>query len=178
MWGKRTAAFLGCAIVFAACAGAAYDALHPSSSVPDAVLIWPSPHPVLKPLLVSSAPAEKKTTLAQQSASWPSDPSSAAVPFLRDMIELAAPRAEDDDDSAPRTTETPPPPEVDRAQDAAAQKLPDKPPGVSTETTGQAGSRPPDVEKTGGSDDRAHGGTERRRYWHYYRYYRHRSRHR
>ena len=74
MRSKRTAAYVACASVLAACAILAYDAVHPFFPKPEAVLTWPSPAPSSKPLLRASA------------QKWPPDPASAAVPFYQLLL--------------------------------------------------------------------------------------------
>jgi hypothetical protein len=178
VWGKRAAAYLGFASVLAACTAAGYRALHPSTAAtPEGVLIWPSPKPLTKPLLPLSFPAEKKMTVAQWSAGWPADPSSAAVAFFGDMIEMAISLNKIDDDSEDPGTEAPPRPGSDGAASKQAQQLTDKGTTLTTGTTGQAGSPPAEAAgKSSDRDARAHGWSERRhwRYSHSYRYYHHR----
>ena len=48
MRSKRTAAYVACVSVLAACALLAYDAVHPFFPKPEAVLTWPLAGPVIK----------------------------------------------------------------------------------------------------------------------------------
>jgi hypothetical protein len=174
VWGKRVAAYLGFASVFAACAGAGYRALHPSiAATSEGVLIWASPQPGSKPLLLQTSPAEKQTTPAHWSASWPADPSSAAVPFFSDMIQMGISLNEDDEDSGDPVTDVPPRPGSDRAATAQAEKLSEKSPVVSPGTTGQGGSPPAEAAGKGSDRDEHSRGWTERRHWQYSHYSRH-----
>src|SRR5215468_186872 len=119
MRSKRTAAYVACASVLAACAILAYDAVNPFFPKPAAVLTWPSPAPLSKPLLRASA------------QKWPPDPSSAAVPFYQLLLSL---NDDYDDDAGPPGNDTPTGSTTDRARAVDSLKSADKPPAVSKET--------------------------------------------
>jgi hypothetical protein len=166
---KRTAAYVACASVVAACAGLAYDAVHPFFPKPEAVLTWPSPLPPSKPLL----PVPRGT------AEWPPDSSRAAVPFVGDIIRLLLPPDDDcDDDAGPPGSDAPTGSTTDRARAIDGPKPAEKPPAASKETTGQAGPPQSDqARKNAEVDEGVQDGRMRGRY-RYYHHYRHRHHHR
>jgi hypothetical protein len=162
MRSKRTAAYVACASVLAACAILAYDAVNPFFPKPEAVLTWPPPAPSSKPLLRASAHNK-----------WPPDPSSAAVPFYQLLL---SPNDDYDDDAGPPGSDAPTGSTTDRARAIDAPRPVDKPPAASKETTGQAG--PPPADQTGKSEDRDERvpdakGRGRYRYYHHYRHRHH-----
>jgi hypothetical protein len=171
VWGKRAAAYLGFASVLAACSGAGYRALHPSAAAThDGILIWPSPQPISKPLLPKTSPAEKQTTVAHWSASWPADPSSAAVPFFSDMIEMGISLNQEEDDPGDPGTDVPARQGSERTASKPAQKAPDKPGSVPfTGTTGQGGSPPASAARSPDPEERPRGWSGRR-HWNYGHY--------
>ena len=165
MRSKRTAAYVACASVLAACAILAYDAVHPFFPKPEAVLSWPSPAPSSRPLL----PVPRGT------AKWPPDPASAAVPFYQLLL---SPNDDYDDDAGPPGRDAPTGSTTDRARAVDSPKSANKPPAVSKETTGQAGPLPADqAGQNTDRDERAENAKWRGRY-RYYRHYRHRHHHR
>jgi hypothetical protein len=165
MRSKRTAAYVACASVLAACAILAYDAVHPFFPKPEAVLSWPSPAPSSKPLL----PVPRGT------AKWPPDPASAAVPFYQLLL---SPNDDYDDDAGPPARDAPTGSTTDKARAVDAPKPANKPPAASKETTGQAA--PPPADQAGQNtdrDERVPDASARGRYRYYHRY-RHRHHHR
>ena len=150
---KRIVAYLGCATVIVACVGTAHHALHPSPASPDAILVWPYPQLVLRPLLPEHA--LETTLVAHWNPVWPPDPSTAAVPFFDEMIELLIATAGNDKPSAASGIEA-------RAQASQPQRLAAKPLAPS-ETTGELGwpfGDPP--EASNARDARAQQWSERR----------------
>ena len=165
MRSKRTAAYVACASVLAACAILAYDAVHPFFPKPEAVLTWPLPAPSSRPLL----PVPRGT------AKWPPDPASAAVPFYQLLL---SPNDDYDDDSGPPGRDAPTGSTTDRARAVDTPKPANKPPAASKETTGQAAPPPPDeAGKSKERDERAENAKVRGRYRYYQRYHQYRHRH-